>query len=186
MRILREWIHRLRGRGDGDLDDELRFHLERIVRELDPAVPIVRLRDMEPVFAQSIRRPRLLSQLLGAFAVMALLLAAMGTYGVLSYMVTERRREIGVRMALGAERSRVVALSMRQGLQLAIIGVLVGLAGALAGSRLVATLLFGIRPADPTTIAAVIVTITLVAVVASWLPAWRASRLDPSVVLRSE
>ena len=158
--------------------------LERAVRDADPAVPIVRLREMDAVFAESIRRPRLLAQLLGAFAGLALLLAAVGTYGVLSYMVTERRREIGIRMALGAARSSVIGLVMKQGLQATVIGVVVGLAGALAVNRLMATLLFGVRPTDPATFAAVIATITLVAAIACWLPAWRASRLDPNVVLR--
>ena len=160
--------------------------LERLVREVDPAVPIVRLRDMESVFADSIRRPRLLAQLLGAFAGLALLLAAVGTYGVLSYMATERRREIGIRMALGGARSSVVALVMKQGLQLTIIGVVVGLAGALWLNRLIASVLFGVQPTDPVTLAAVITTMTLVAAGACWLPAWRASRLDPSVVLRTD
>ena len=137
-------------------------------------------------FAESIRRPTLLAQLLGAFAGLALLLAAVGTYGVLSYMATERRREIGIRIALGAARSSVVALVMKQGLQLTIIGVVVGLAGALGLNRLIASVLFGVQPTDPTTLAAVIVTITLVAAGACWLPAWRASRLDPSVVLRTD
>jgi predicted permease len=160
--------------------------LERHVREVDPAVPVVRLRDMESVFTESIRRPRLLAQLLGAFGVLALLLAAVGTYGVLSYMVTERRREIGIRIALGAARSSVVALVMKQGLQLTIIGVIGGLAGALGLNRLIGSVLFGVQPTDPTTLGAVIMTITLVAAGACWLPAWRASRLDPNVVLRTD
>src|SRR5213075_1646010 len=91
--------------------------IERLVSEVDAAVPVVRLRDMDSVFAESIRRPRLLAQLLGAFAGLALLLAAIGTYGVLSYMVTERRREIGIRVALGAARSHVLTQIMKQGLQ---------------------------------------------------------------------
>jgi predicted permease len=160
--------------------------IERVVRELDAAVPVVRLRDMDSVFAESISRPRLLAQLLGAFAGLALLLAAIGTYGVLSYMVTERRREIGIRVALGATRSHVLTQIMKQGLQVTAIGAAIGLAGALAVNRLIASLLFGVQPTDIVTIAFVIATITAVAVVASWLPAWRASRLDPNVVLRDE
>jgi predicted permease len=160
--------------------------LERLVRDVDPTVPIVRFRDMDSVFAESIRRPRLLAQLLGALAGLALLLAAVGSYGVLSYMVAARRREIGIRMALGAARSSVIALVMKQGLQLTMIGILVGLAGAFGVNRLIARLLFGVRPTDPTTFVVVIITITLVAAVACWLPAWRASRLDPNVVLRTD
>ena len=160
--------------------------LDRLVRDVDPAVPIVRLREMDAVFAESIRRPRLLAQLLGAFAGLALLLAGVGTYGVLSYMVTARRREIGVRMALGASRSSVIGLVMKQGLQATVIGVIVGVAGALAANRMMASLLFGVQPTDAATMAAVIATISTVAAVACWLPGWRASRLDPNVVLRAD
>jgi predicted permease len=166
--------------------DAMAGTLERLVREVDPGVPVVRLREMEQVFADSIRRPRLLSQLLAAFAGLALLLAAIGTYGVLSYMVGERRREIGIRVALGAARSSVLALVMKQGLQLTIVGLIVGLVGALGLNRLIASLLFGVEPTDPATLVAVAMTITLVAAFACWLPAWRASRLDPNVVLRVE
>jgi putative ABC transport system permease protein len=150
--------------------------VERVVREVDAAVPVVRLRDMESVFAESIRRPRLLAQLLGAFGGLALLLAAIGTYGVLSHMVTERRREIGIRIALGAARSRVLAQIMKQGLQVTAMGVTIGLAGAVALNGLIASLLFGVQSTDTVTIAFVVATIAAVAVVASWLPAWRASR----------
>ena len=160
--------------------------IERVVREADRTVPIVRLRDMDGVFAESIRRPRLLAQLLGAFAGLALLLAAIGTYGVLSYMVAERRREIGIRMALGADRSSVLAQIMKQGLLLTGIGVVGGLAGALGLNRLIASLLFGVQPTDATTLVAVTATIMLVAAIACGLPAWRASRLDPNVVLRDD
>jgi ABC-type antimicrobial peptide transport system permease subunit len=123
---------------------------------------------------------------LGAFAGLALVLAAIGTYGVLSYMVTERRREIGIRVALGAARSHVLTQILGQGLQVTALGIAIGLAGALAVNRLIASLLFGVRPTDTLTIASVIATITAVAALASWLPAWRASRLDPNVVLRDE
>jgi predicted permease len=160
--------------------------IEGVMREADRAVPVVRLRDMNEVFAESIRRPRLLAQLLGGFAGLALLLAAIGTYGVLSYMVAERRREIGIRMALGAERGVVLGQVLRQGLTLAGIGVAAGLAGAFGLTRLVTSLLFGVKPTDPMTIAAVVGTIAAVAALASLLPAWRASRVDPIVVLRDE
>ena len=160
--------------------------IEGVVREADRSVPVVRLLNMDGVFAESIRRPRLLAQLLGAFAGLALLLAAIGTYGVLSYMVAERRREIGIRMALGADRASVLAQVMKQGLVLTTVGIVAGLAGAFALNRLIASLLFGVQPTDPSTIVAVVATITLVAAVACWLPAWRASRLDPNVVLRDD
>jgi len=160
--------------------------IERLVREADRTVPIVRLRDMDGVFAESIQRPRLLAQLLGAFAGLALLLAAIGIYGVLSYMVAERRREIGIRMALGAARSSVLAQVMKQGLLLTTIGVVAGLAGALGLNRLISSLLFGVQPTDTTTQVAVIATITLVAAAACGLPAWRAARVDPMVALRCE
>ena len=159
--------------------------IERVVREIDRAVPVVGLRDMETVFADSIQRPRFLAQLLGLFAGLALLLAAIGTYGVVSSIVAERRREIGIRMALGADRSGVLAGVMKEGLVLAGIGVVLGLSGAIALNRLIAALLFGVRPTDVSTAAGVAATMILVAAVACLLPAWRASRLDPSAVLRA-
>jgi predicted permease len=156
------------------------------VRDMDRSVPVVRLREMDDVFAESIQRPRLLAQLLGGFAGLALLLAAIGTYGVLANMVAERRREIGIRMALGANRSRVLGDVMTHGLSLTAIGLVAGLAGAFGLTRLMASLLFGVRPIDPLTIATVVGTIALVAALACGLPAWRASRVDPIVVLRDE
>jgi predicted lysophospholipase L1 biosynthesis ABC-type transport system permease subunit len=160
--------------------------LERAVHAVDPSVPVVALREMDAVFDDSIGRPRLLAQLLAAFAGLALLLAVVGTYGVLSFMVAERRREIGIRVAIGATRGSIVALVTRQGLLIVSIGLAVGLAGALGASRLVASLLFGVGPTDPTTVAAVTLTIALAAAAACAFPAWRASRLDPNVALRVE
>jgi ABC-type antimicrobial peptide transport system permease subunit len=160
--------------------------IERVVREVDPRVPVVRLRDVEDVFTESTQRPRLLGQLLGVFAALALLLAALGTYGVLSWIIAERRTDIGIRMALGANRFSVIAQVMRQGLVLTGIGIVAGLVGALALNRLIASLLFGVQPTDSPTLVAVIATITLMAAVACWLPAWRASRIDPLVALRTE
>jgi putative ABC transport system permease protein len=160
--------------------------IEQAVREADRSVPVVRLQGMEGVFAESIRRPRLLAQLIGVFAGLALLLAAVGTYGVLSYMVAERRREIGIRLALGADHGRVLGQVMKQGLVLTTVGLVAGLAGALGLNRLIASLLFGVQPTDATTIIAVVGTIAGVAAIACWVPAWRASRLDPNVVLRED
>jgi putative ABC transport system permease protein len=164
---------------------ELAQILERMVRAVNPSVPIVGLREMDAVFEESIGRPRLLAQLLGAFAALALLLAVLGVYGVLSFTVAERRREIGVRLALGASRGGIVTLVMTQGLLIASVGLAAGLAGALAFNRLFASLLFGVAPTDPGTLAAVTLTIAIAATVACGLPAWRASRLDPHVVLRA-
>jgi predicted permease len=158
--------------------------LERAVRAVNPSVPIVGLREMDAVFDESIGRPRLLAQLLGAFAGLALLLAVLGTYGVLSFMVAERRREIGIRVAIGATRGSIIALVTKQGLVIVSIGLAAGLAGALGLNRLLASLLFGVEPTDPSTLAAVTCTIAIVAALACALPAWRASRLDPNVVLR--
>src|SRR5688572_25414242 len=160
--------------------------IDRVVGEVDPRIPVVRLRGMEEVFTESIQRPRLLAQLLAVFAGLALLLAAIGTYGVLSWMVAERRSDIGIRMALGADRLSVVTQIMKQGFVLTIIGIIAGLAGAFALNRLIASLLFGVQPTDPTTLATVTATITAMATVACWLPAWRASLIDPLVALRSE
>jgi predicted permease len=164
----------------------LRQSIEGAVREADPSVPIVRLQEMNAVFDESIRRPRLLAQLLGGFAGLALLLAAIGTYGVLSYMVAERRREIGIRMALGADRGSVLSQVMKQGLLLTTVGIVAGIGGAFGLNQLIASLLFGVQPTDPITMVAVVATITLVAALACWLPAWRASQLDPNVVLRQD
>ena len=159
--------------------------IERVVRERERNVPVVRLRAMDAVFTDTIQRPRFLAQLLGVFAGLALLLAAVGTYGVFSYIVVERRGEIGIRMALGAQRVGVLAHVMKEGLVLAGIAVAVGLAAAFALSGLVASLLFGVRPLDVPTAAGVAGTMIIVAAVACLLPAWRASRLDPVTALRS-
>jgi ABC-type antimicrobial peptide transport system permease subunit len=141
---------------------------------------------MDTVFADSILRSRFLMQLLGAFAGLALLLAVVGTYGVLSYTVAERRHEIGIRIALGATRSAIFAIVMQQGLLLTAIGVATGVAGALGLNQLIASLLFGVEINDIATLAIVIGSITLAAAMASWLPAWRASRLDPIALLKHE
>jgi predicted permease len=160
--------------------------IERVVRERERSVPVVRLRAMDEVFSQSIQRPRFLAQLLGIFAGLALLLAVVGTYGVFSYIVAERRSEIGIRLALGADRLGVLAHVMKEGLVLAGAAVVIGLAGASALSGLIASLLFGVRPIDVPTAAGVAGTMIIVAALACLMPAWRASRLDPLAALRGD
>jgi predicted permease len=166
--------------------DALSGTIRAAVAGLDRSLPIVRLRSMEDVFAEAIGRPRLLAQLLAIFAGLAILLAAIGSYGVLSYMVTERRREIGIRMALGADRPSVLRMVLSQGLRLTLFGILTGLSAAFALNRLLVSLLFGVKPTDPLTIAAVVALISGVALVACYLPARGATRVDPMIVLREE
>jgi predicted permease len=166
--------------------DALKQTVENVVREIDRNVPVVRFREMDDVFSESIQRPRMLAELVGIFAVLALILAAVGTYGVLSYIVAERRREIGIRLALGAHRTTLLAHMMKEGLLLTGIGVIAGLAGAISLNKMMASLLFGVEPTDVRTLAAATLTIALVAAVSCWLPAWRASRVDPNMVLRDE
>ena len=166
--------------------ESLALQIHRAVSELDPALPIVKLQSMDDVFAESIGRPRLLAQLIGIFAGLAILLAAVGSYGVLAYMVAERRREIGIRMALGADRASVLRMVLSQGLGLTLVGVVLGLAGAFAMNRVLASLLFGVRPSDPATIGGVIALIATVALIACYLPARSATRVDPMIVLRDE
>jgi predicted permease len=164
--------------------------LGRVVREnvnaMDRTLPIVKLRTMDDVFSESVARQRFLAQLLGIFGGLALMLAAVGTYGVLSYLVTERQREIGIRMALGADRGRVLSMVLRQGMSTTVLGLVVGVVGAFGVTRLASSLLFEVRPSDPLTFAAVAGLITLVAVLACVVPARRATRVDPMVALREE
>jgi predicted permease len=163
----------------------LRVPITDAVRGLDPSLPVVSLRTMDDVFVDSVSRPRFLTQLLAGFAVLALCLAAIGTYGVLSYMVTQRRQEIGIRMAMGADRRDVLALVMRHGARLAGIGIVIGVVGALAVGRVMTSLLFGVSPTDLPTIAGVASATALVACAACLVPALRATRLDPQTMIRS-
>jgi predicted permease len=156
------------------------------VREADPSLPVIGLRPMDDVISGSLRQPRMLMHLFGGFAGLALLLAAIGTYGVLSYLVTQRRREIGIRMALGAERAVVLRTILGHGLKLTCVGLIAGLIAALLLTRLIETLLFEVRPNDPATLTGVAVLITAVAAAASLVPALRATRVDPMVALREE
>jgi putative ABC transport system permease protein len=166
--------------------DAIAGNIRRVVGSMDPTLPIVRLRTMEDVFAETISRPRFLAQLLGIFAGLALVLAAIGTYGVLSYSVSERRKEIGIHLAMGATQQRVLGMILGQGMKLAAVGLVVGVAASFALTRLLQTQLFNVRPSDPSTIAGVVAFIGLVAFLACYVPASRAMRVDPMVVLRDE
>ena len=156
------------------------------VHELDPNVPVADVRTMDEVRDISVAERRMTMTLLAAFAAMALLLAAVGIYGVISYTVTQRTQEIGIRMALGAQRGAVLSMVIRQALGLAAAGVLIGGAGALLLTRLMGNLLYGVRPTDPLTFFTVAVLLTLVAAAAATLPGLRATRVDPVVALRAE
>jgi putative ABC transport system permease protein len=164
--------------------DRVAPHFRQAVQSLDSGLPIVRMRPMDDVVEAAVARPRFLTVLLGLFAGLALLLAAVGTYGVLSYLVTERRQEIGIRMALGADRRRILGLVLVRGLVLCGAGLAVGLAAALGVGRVLAALLFNVAPTDPGTLVGVSLVIAAVACVACLIPAWRATRVDPLVVLR--
>ena len=160
--------------------------IREAVTAIDPGLPIIQLRTMEDVVGASLTRERFLSLLLGIFAGVALLLAAIGTYGVLSYMVSERHREIGIRMALGAGNGQVVGLVLRQGIMIAAVGIVVGVVGALALSRITQSLLYGVEPSDPAVFGAVVAVISLVAVAACLIPMRRATRVDPLTAIRAD
>jgi putative ABC transport system permease protein len=154
-----------------------------IAHELRPDVPPV-LRTMESVVSASVADRRFVLALVGVFGTAALVLATLGVYSVISYLVTQRRQEIGVRIALGAQRGDVLGLVLRQGGSLALIGIAIGGIGALFLTRLLKGLVYGVSTTDPLAFGGVIALLTLVALLASWLPARRAARVDPMNVLR--
>ena len=160
-----------------------------IVREIhavDPTVVVYGIRTMQDRLHDSLARQRFSSIMLGAFAAFALLLAAVGLYGVLSYLVTQSTRDIGILAALGARRENILTLIVRQGMQLVLIGIFAGLLGAVALTRVIASLLFGVTTTDAATFLAVPALLAVVAFAATVIPAWRASRVDPMVALREE
>ena len=164
--------------------------LERAVLGVEPAIPIAGegagFRTMDQLLTSSMGAQRFNTSLLMVFALAALLLAAIGIYGLMAYAVTQRTQEIGIRMALGALPRDVLALVVREGMLLAALGIAVGLGGAFAASRLLASLLYGVTPTDPTTFVSVALLLGAVAFLACWLPARRAARVDPLVALRAE
>jgi putative ABC transport system permease protein len=156
------------------------------IRATDPSVPVRNVRTFDAVLAESVAPARWSTTLLGTFAAIALVMAALGVFGVLSFLVTQRTRELGIRIALGAAPAVVRRMVVGQGLGLALSGLALGLAGAFALTRLMRTLLYGVAPTDPLTYAGVAAVLVAVAVVASYLPARRATRVDPMIALRAE
>jgi putative ABC transport system permease protein len=158
----------------------------RAIHSVDPTIPVYDIRTMPDRMSDSLARQRFSTIMLGAFAVFALMLAAVGVYGVMSYLVTQGTHDIGVRMALGAQRSSIVGLVIRHGLELTIAGVVIGIIGAALLTHVMTSLLFGVSATDFVTFSAVPVVLTAVASLASYLPARRATRVDPVVALREE
>ena len=149
-------------------------------------LPLADLQEMETVLYEAVARPRFLTLLLAIFGGVALALAAVGTYGVMSYTVAERTHEMGIRMALGAKAGSVVKLVLVQGLKVSALGLGLGMAGALVLTKLMSSILYGVSNTDVMTFVSVPVLLALVSVVACWIPARRATRVDPIEVLRAE
>jgi putative ABC transport system permease protein len=157
-----------------------------VVASIDKDVPVYDARTMQAQVDESLAQPRMRGVLLSVFSITALILASLGIYGVIACAVAERRQEIGIRMALGAGQTQVRRMVVSEGLKLAATGLLVGLAAAAATTRLLAGLLFGVTPGDPITFLGTSAVFVLVAMAASYLPARRATRVDPLTVLRQE
>jgi putative ABC transport system permease protein len=156
------------------------------IRETDGDVPLLNIRTMDDSVSASLSPERFTMLLLGSFAGLALLLAVVGIYSVMSYSVSRRTNEIGIRVALGASRGDVLLLVVRQAMLLALIGSAIGIGGALSLSRLMASQLYGVRPSDPVTFITVAALLMIVSFAASYLPARRAMRVEPMAALRYE
>ena len=159
---------------------------KRTVREIEPALVLAAVEPLTETMAKSNAERRFTMIVLGVFAGVTLLLAVIGVHGLLSYTVAQRTRELGIRMALGADRQRVRSLVLGQGIRLALFGILLGVVGAFATTRVLTSLLYGTSPADPIAIGSAILLLAGVTLVASWMPARRAAATDPAVVLRTE
>jgi putative ABC transport system permease protein len=160
--------------------------LTSAVHEIDAELPLLRVLTMEEFVSASFAQRRFAMELLGAFALFALLLAAIGIYSVLSWTVRQRVREIGIRRALGATIQDVVRMVVVEGLRPTIWGVACGVVSALALGRLISAMVFGVSPHDAATLTAVAVVLTIVGITASLVPAYRAARIDPAIALRDE
>jgi ABC-type antimicrobial peptide transport system permease subunit len=160
--------------------------LRSAMRELDRELPLSDVLTMREVLSESVSSRRFQTLLVSVFAIAALLLACLGTYGVISYSVARRTSEMGIRIALGAQPSQVSMLVLRQGIRPVLGGLVAGVLGALAAGQLISSFLFGTEPRDPAAISAVAALLLLVAAAACWAPARRASRIDPMTALRDE
>jgi putative ABC transport system permease protein len=156
------------------------------VARLDPDLPITQVRTMDDVASEAVARPRFRAQLIGAFAILALLLAAAGVCGVLAFAVGERVREFGIRRALGAQAADILTLVLAGGARMLAAGLVLGVGAAAVLTRYLASLLFGVQPLDPISFVTAPIVLTIVAAIACAAPAWRAARVDPSVALRQD
>jgi predicted permease len=172
-------------RTSGD-PESLALQLRREVERLDPAMPVADLRTMNNQLGVALFPARLGGATLGIFGILGMILAAIGTYSVIAYSVSQRLREIGIRMALGADQGRVVGMVIRKGMVLVAVGVMLGLAASLGASRLMAGMIYGVSPVDPVTFLGVPSVLCLVALVATFIPARRAAAVDPMQTLRAE
>ncbi|MFN2507502.1 MAG: ABC transporter permease [Chthoniobacterales bacterium] len=160
--------------------------VRRVVHEQDPEVFVGKLTPMEKLIGENLAQPQFNMMLLGIFATVAMLLAAIGIYGVIAYSVAQRTREIGIRMALGAQRTQMLGMVLRQSMTVVLIGIVLGLAAALAATRLLASLLYGVGANDVLTYVAVVLLLSVAALLASYIPARRAMKVDPMIALRYE
>jgi putative ABC transport system permease protein len=160
--------------------------VRNVIHSVDPDQPLGSIRSMQNIASEFVAPRRLTMLISGLFAGLALLLAMIGLYGVISYSVAQRNHELGIRMALGARKGDILRLIVAQGFRLAMAGIVVGMAGALALTRVLASILFGIRPNDPLTLGVVAITLVAVTLLACYIPARRATKVDPMVALKYE
>jgi predicted permease len=175
-------IYARTARDPGAIGDAIR----REVQAVDPDVPVYAVRTMEEVVARSMAERRFALEILGGFAVIALLLASIGIYGVMAYTFSQRIHEIGIRIALGAQRSHILRMALGEGMILVALGLAAGLFGALLLTQFLRSMLYAVKPTDPMTFIAIAALLTSVALLACFIPARRATRVDPLVALREE
>ena len=166
--------------------ESLEHAVTQEIHRLDKNQPVADIATMEEIALEPIKQQRMVMALLTSFAGLALVLSALGIYGVLSYSIAQRTREIGLRLALGADRGNVLRLVVRTGARLAFLGIAMGTGAALILTRLMTDLLYGVRPADPLTFSAVTIVLAATSMLACYIPARRATRVDPLVALRYE